>query len=47
MALGSCQAQVQPDVGYNATTTVSCTIDGVQAQNAAVVTASATNPGAT
>jgi len=43
-ALGSCQARVQPDVGYNATTTVSCTIAG-QATNAAVVTATADNPG--
>jgi hypothetical protein len=45
MALGSCQVQVQPDVGYNATTTVSCTIETAQAQNAAVVTATANNPG--
>ncbi|TMC50868.1 MAG: hypothetical protein E6J20_16540 [Chloroflexi bacterium] len=43
-ALGSCQARVQPDVGYNATTTVSCTI-AAQATNAAVVTATADNPG--
>jgi hypothetical protein len=42
--LGSCQATVQPDVGYNATTTVSCAI-GVPATNAAVVTATAVNPG--
>ncbi len=45
MALGSCQAQVQPDVGYNATTMVSCTIPTAQPQNAAVVTATANNPG--
>ena len=43
-ALGSCQSRVQTDVGYNATTTVSCTIAG-QATNAAVVTATADNPG--
>ena len=42
--LGSCQTTVQPDVGYNSTTTVSCTI-GVPATNAAVVTATAVNPG--
>jgi len=45
MALGSCQVQVQPDVGYNATTTVSCTIPTAQPQNAALVTAIANNPG--
>jgi hypothetical protein len=45
--LGSCQAQVQPDVGYNATTKVSCTINlgsGQQA-NAALITATPDNPG--
>ena len=42
--VGSCQATVQPDVGYNATTSVSCTIPA-QATNAAVVTAVADNPG--
>jgi hypothetical protein len=44
---GSCQAQVVPDVGYNATTTVSCTINSVNGQqaNAAIVTATPTNPG--
>ena len=42
--LGSCTALVQPDVGYNETTTVSCTINA-QPVNAAVVTAAATNPG--
>lgn len=42
--LGTCKATVQPDVGYNATTTVSCTIAGA-ATNAAVVTATADNPG--
>ncbi|HYS28045.1 MAG TPA: hypothetical protein VEQ12_00895, partial [Candidatus Limnocylindria bacterium] len=45
MSLGSCQVQVQPDVGYNATTTVSCTIPTAQPQNAALVTATANNPG--
>lgn len=45
--LGSCIATVQPDVGYNATTTVSCTIAGLSGQsyNAANVTATPTNPG--
>jgi hypothetical protein len=44
---GSCQAQVSPDVGYNATSTVSCTISNVsgQQENAAIVTAVADNPG--
>lgn len=43
---GSCQATVTPDVGYNATTTVSCTIPLSGAPpNAAVVTATPTNPG--
>lgn len=43
-AIGSCSATVQPDVGYNATTTVSCAIAG-QPVNGAVVTAAADNPG--
>jgi len=44
--IGSCQALVTPDVGYNATTTVSCTISLTsQPENAAVVTATADNPG--
>ena len=45
--VGSCQAQVKPDVGYNATTTVSCTIAGVTGRdyNAATVTATPDNPG--
>jgi hypothetical protein len=45
--VGTCQAQVVPDVGYNATTTVSCTISsaGGQQANAAIVTATPTNPG--
>lgn len=45
--LGSCQTQVVPDVKYNATTTVRCTIDNVAAQqsNAATVTATPDNPG--
>jgi hypothetical protein len=42
--LGSCKATVQPDVGYNSTTTVSCTLSAT-ATNAAVVTAAADNPG--
>jgi hypothetical protein len=44
--VGSCQVQVKPDVGYNATTTVSCTITSVSGQvNAATVTATPDNPG--
>ena len=45
--LGSCQARVVPDVAYNATTTVRCSIDNVPAQtsNAASVTATPDNPG--
>jgi hypothetical protein len=45
--LGSCQARVVPDVPYNATTTVRCSIDNVPAQtsNAASVTATPDNPG--
>jgi hypothetical protein len=45
--VGSCQAQVRPDVGYNSTTTVGCTIPGVNGGqvNSAVVTAVADNPG--
>jgi hypothetical protein len=45
--LGTCKIAVQPDVGHSATTTVSCTINGVNGleHNAAVVTAAATNPG--
>ncbi len=46
-AIGSCSVPVQPDVGYNATTTVTCTIGGLtgQQENAAIVTATADNPG--
>jgi hypothetical protein len=44
--VGSCQRQIVPDVGYNNTATVSCTIAlGAQQGNAAIVTASAENPG--
>ena len=45
--IGSCQAQVVPDVTYNTTTTVMCSIDNVTAQqsNAASVTATPDNPG--
>ncbi len=44
--LGSCQALVVPDVGYNSTATVTCTITlSAQPPNAATVTAAATNPG--
>jgi hypothetical protein len=42
--LGTCSSTVQPDVGFNETTSVSCTI-AAQPVNAAVVTAVATNPG--
>jgi len=45
-AAGSCQATVTPDVGYNATTTVSCTIAlNGPPPNAATVTATPANPG--
>jgi hypothetical protein len=45
--LGTCQAVVQPDVGYNSTTRVGCTMAGVNSQqvNAATVTATTDNPG--
>lgn len=45
--VGTCAAQVRPDVGYNSTTTVGCTIASVNGGqvNAAVVTAVADNPG--
>ena len=45
--VGSCQVQVAPDVGYNASKTVSCTISVVSGQetSAAVVTATPENPG--
>lgn len=43
---GSCTATVAPDVAFNATTTVSCTISlSGKAPNAAVVTATPDNPG--
>ena len=43
-SIGTCAATVQPDVGYNATTNVTCTINAA-AVNAAVVTATVNNPG--
>ena len=44
--LAGCSVLVSPDVGYNATTKVTCTFAPVAGQqNAAVVTATATNPG--
>jgi hypothetical protein len=45
--LGTCSAQVSPDIGYNATTTVTCTFANLDLQqaNAATVTATADNPG--
>jgi len=46
IALGTCTAQIQPDVAYNSTATVSCTIaiSGLSF-NSAVVTANPYNPG--
>jgi hypothetical protein len=45
--IGSCKVPIQPDVGYNGTTTATCVIGGLTAQvaNAALVTATADNPG--
>lgn len=43
--VGACSVPVAPDVGYNSTTTVSCTIPQTKSTNAAVVSAIATNPG--
>ena len=45
--MGSCVAQVIPDVGYNSTAPVSCTIGGLSGQgdNAATITATPVNPG--
>ena len=44
--LGTCQTDVTPDVGYNATTTVSCTINlSSRPPNATKVTATPSNPG--
>ena len=43
---GTCTATVTPDVGFNATTSVSCTIQlNGPAPNAAIVTATPVNPG--
>jgi hypothetical protein len=42
--IGTCVATVFNDVGYNSTTTVSCTISG-QVTNGATVLASVDNPG--
>jgi hypothetical protein len=46
-AIGTCSAQVVPDVGFNSTKSVSCTIPAVGGHqaNAAIVTATPTNPG--
>ena len=46
-AVASCQVPVKPDVGFNATTKVSCTMSAVNGQqvNAATVTAAPDNPG--
>lgn len=45
--LGTCEATVSPDVGYNATTTVSCTIGSLSGppSSSANVTATPNNPG--
>jgi hypothetical protein len=43
-ALGTCTATVESDVGYNSSTTVSCTINA-RPVNGAVVTATVENPG--
>jgi len=45
--LGTCSTQVSPDVGYNASTTVTCTFANldIHQANAATVTATADNPG--
>ena len=43
-ALGTCSATVEFDVGYNSSTTASCTIDA-RPVNGAVVTASVDNAG--
>jgi len=47
MVVGSCQVVVKPDVPYNVTTTVSCTIpvDSSQQSGAALVTVTPENPG--
>jgi hypothetical protein len=46
LTVGTCSAEIKPDVGYNTTKTVSCTISAVSGQaNAAIVTATPTNPG--
>lgn len=43
---GTCTATITPDVGFNATTTVSCTIPlSGPAPNAAIITATPQNPG--
>jgi hypothetical protein len=46
-AVGSCQVEVKPDVGYNATTKVACTISALSGQqlSAGTVTATPDNPG--
>lgn len=45
--LSRCTAEVSPDVGYNQTTAVTCAMPegGVGPKNAAIVTATPTNPG--
>lgn len=45
--VGGCNVQVTPDVGYNATTTASCTVGDLNGEqlNAAMVTVTVENPG--
>lgn len=46
LVVGTCEVAVVPDVGYNATTTVGCTVQmNGQVANAAVINATPTNPG--
>jgi hypothetical protein len=47
LTVGTCSTEIKPDVGYNTTKTVSCAIPAVSGQqaNAAIVTATPTNPG--
>ena len=45
--VGGCSSQISPDVGYNGTTSVGCTIGDLNGQqlNAAIVSATVDNPG--
>jgi hypothetical protein len=46
-AVGSCTAQIKPDIGYNATTTVSCSINEPSGHSldSVIITAKPDNPG--